>query len=53
MSYELKHHTTKTIEKGTHFPLGVTLTLEGVNFSIYSKNATEVFLLLFDRPEGG
>ena len=52
MSYELKHRTAKTIAKGTHFPLGATLTPEGVNFSIYSKNATEVFLLLFDKPDG-
>jgi isoamylase len=52
MPYELKHRTAKTVEKGTHFPLGATLTPEGVNFSIYSKNATEVFLLLFDRPDG-
>jgi len=52
MSYELKHRTTKTIAKGTHFPLGATLTPDGVNFAIYSKNATEVFLLLFDKPDG-
>jgi hypothetical protein len=25
---------------------------EGVNFAIYSKNATEVFLLLFDKADG-
>ena len=52
MTYELKQRTTKTITKGTHFPLGATLTPDGVNFALYSMNATEVFLLLFDKPEG-
>src|SRR5262245_9069272 len=52
MPHELKQRTTKTVEKGKHFPLGATLTPEGVNFAIYSKNATEIFLLLFDKPDG-
>src|SRR6185369_12400662 len=52
MSYELKPRTTKIIEKGSYFPLGATLTPDGVNFALYSKNATEVFLLLFDKPDG-
>jgi pullulanase/glycogen debranching enzyme len=49
MAYELKHRTTKTIEKGKSFPLGATLASasDGVNFAVYSKHATEVFLLLF------
>jgi isoamylase len=34
------------------FPLGAILTPDGVNFALYSKNATEVFLLLFDKPDG-
>jgi len=52
MPYELGHRTTKTVEKGAHFPLGATFTPEGMNFAIYSKNATEIFLLLFDKPDG-
>ena len=52
MPYELKHRTTKTVEKGRPFPLGATLTPDGVNFAVYSKHATEVFLLLFDTPDG-
>jgi isoamylase len=52
MAYDLKHRTTKTICKGSYFPLGATLVPGGVNFAIYSKNATEVFLLLFDKPDG-
>jgi glycogen operon protein len=34
--------------KGTSSPLGATPCREGVNFSIYSKHATRVELLLFD-----
>jgi isoamylase len=52
MAYDLKHHTTKTITKGSYFPLGATLTPGGVNFAIYSKHATEVFLLLFAKADG-
>ncbi|MDZ7315719.1 MAG: glycogen debranching protein GlgX [candidate division KSB1 bacterium] len=41
---------------GRSFPLGATVYADGVNFSIYSKNAYAVELLLFDdvdapRPE--
>ena len=49
MPVELVHRTTKTVEKGVHYPLGATLTHDGVNFAVYSREATEVFLLLFDR----
>ena len=35
-----------------NFPLGATLTPDGVNFALYSKNATQVFLLLFDKLDG-
>lgn len=52
MAYELKHKTKKTILPGKYYPLGATLYPDGVNFAIYSKYATEVFLLLFDSPEG-
>jgi isoamylase len=51
MAYDLKHRTTKTVAKGISFPLGANLTPDGVNFALYSKNATEVFLLLFDKPD--
>ncbi len=36
---------------GSAFPLGATVNPEGVNFSVYSKNASGVELLLFDRPD--
>jgi isoamylase len=48
----LEHRTTKTVETGDPFPLGATPGEDGVNFAIYSKHATEVFLLLFDTPDG-
>jgi len=36
-------------ERGTSSPLGATPSLAGVNFSLFSKYATGVELLLFDR----
>lgn len=37
--------------KGRSSPLGATVSREGVNFSVYSKHATGVELLLFDRAD--
>jgi len=36
------------VEPGTSFPLGASLVANGVNFSVFSKHATAVQLLLFD-----
>jgi isoamylase len=44
--------TTKKVDAGVHYPLGATLTADGVNFAVYSQHATEVFLLLFDTADG-
>jgi isoamylase len=54
MPLEIKHKTRKTISDGKFYPLGATIEKEkrGVNFAIYSQNAKEVFLLLFDTPDG-
>jgi isoamylase len=52
MAQELEPKTNKKVSAGKYFPLGATLTEQGVNFAIYSQNASEVFLLLFDRPGG-
>jgi len=38
----------RDIERGKSFPLGATVYPDGVNFSVFSKNATGVDLLLFD-----
>jgi glycogen operon protein len=53
MDYELRHKTKRRISAGKHYPLGANLNEEGVNFAIYSQHANEIFLLLFDRPDGG
>ena len=38
---------------GSSFPLGATLSKDGVNFSLFSKGATGVELLFFDRADSG
>ena len=38
------------IWRGEPYPLGATLTEEGVNFALYTKDAIEVELCLFDSP---
>lgn len=37
--------------QGEPYPLGATMKDQGVNFSLYSKDATRVTLLLFDNPD--
>src|SRR5262245_36941799 len=48
-----KHSRTVTqdITEGRSAPLGATLSLGGTNFSVYSKHATAIDLLLFDCVE--
>ncbi len=36
---------------GHSYPIGATVTADGVNFCLYSKHATAVDLLLFARPD--
>jgi glycogen operon protein len=52
MLAQLNEKQVKTVESGSPFPLGATLLADGVNFAVYSKNATAVSLLLFDSPGG-
>src|SRR4051794_31372291 len=40
---------TTPVWKGFYYPLGATWTGEGVNFALFSENATGVELCLFDR----
>jgi glycogen operon protein len=42
---------TQEIKEGQSFPLGATLCANGANFSVYSKHATGIDLLLFDSVE--
>jgi len=44
--------TKRKVLEGRYYPLGATLGPYGVNFAVYSRNAREVYLLLFDRPDG-
>src|SRR6516162_7684088 len=38
-------------EPGRPHPLGATVDKGGVNFSVFSRNATSVELLLFEKPD--
>jgi len=42
---------TNTISSGYSYPLGASLRHHGVNFSIFSKYATAIELLLFDHAD--
>lgn len=46
----LSYRTTKTVVMGHEYPLGATVVDGGVNFALYSRNASAVQLLLFDKP---
>ena len=43
----------RPIRAGACWPLGATVHEDGVNFALYSRNAEEVSLVLFDRPDAG
>jgi glycogen operon protein len=40
-----------TVENGKPLPLGSTVTLRGVNFSIFARQAASLSLILFDAPD--
>ena len=42
---------TRDVDHGSSFPLGATEVGGGVNFSVYSKNASHVDVLLFDAVD--
>jgi glycogen operon protein len=48
----LEHRTRKKVTPGRSYPLGATMAGDGVNFAVYSRHASEMFLLLFDQAEG-
>jgi glycogen operon protein len=52
MDVQLTQRTSRKITAGRDFPLGATLTPQGVNFALHSRMAQEVFLLLFDDAAG-
>jgi isoamylase len=49
MGGALKTYSTRS---GTRFPPGASSTAEGVNFSVFSRNAKRVELLLYDSADG-
>src|SRR5689334_12440188 len=40
-----------TVRAGTTGPLGAAVVADGVNFSVFSRRATGIDLLLFDRAD--
>src|SRR5215472_2946325 len=53
---EAEHASTRSgppgdLTGGTSSPLGATPSRKGVNFSVFSKHATAIELLLFDRVD--
>jgi glycogen operon protein len=50
--YTLENNTKKRVSKGMFYPMGASLSPDGVNFAIYSEYALQVYLLLFDKPSG-
>ena len=48
---EHTNHSHRRAWPGRPYPLGATWDGRGVNFAIYSENATRVELCLFDTPE--
>lgn len=45
------HEDARNLPQGKCFPLGATLSHNGVNFSVYARNCAGVELLLFDRVD--
>jgi isoamylase len=48
----LEQRTRQRVSPGCSFPLGAVPDGDGVNFAVYSQHASEIDLLLFDRPDG-
>jgi isoamylase len=48
----LQARTARQVSAGRFYPLGASVQPDGVNFALYSRSATAVFLLLFDREDG-
>ena len=43
--------TSYNTREGVRYPTGIKYSAEGVNFSVFSRHATKVQLLLFDRAD--
>jgi isoamylase len=51
-SHDIDTIPVHIVESGAPAPLGATIRPGGVNFSVFSKDASHVELLLFDDPDG-
>jgi hypothetical protein len=49
MESELAESPQEPLDSGRSFPLGATVTGDGVNFSVFSRQASRVDLLLFNN----
>src|SRR6266571_3108978 len=52
MAKPLELRKARAVSAGKWYPLGATVSAAGVNFALYSQNASEVFLWLFDQEDG-
>jgi len=50
-SYAVRQSLAGEVTAGRSFPLGATVVGDGTNFSLYSRDASLVELLLFDRDD--
>lgn len=50
--FETKQKIKLKVERGAPVPLGATVKKDGVNFAVFSKNATEVTLVLYTSDSG-
>jgi isoamylase len=48
----LEQRTRRRLSAGSFHPLGATPGVDGTNFALFSKHATDVFLELFDAADG-
>ncbi len=51
ISAQSSNSTTVNVLPGQSFPLGATVSGEGVNFCLFSRDCTAIDLLLFDQPD--
>jgi glycogen operon protein len=49
VDFEIEAKDSATVDTGHNAPLGATIIGGGVNFSVFSRHATQIELLLFDR----
>ncbi len=48
MNDRLMESTSRKLRRGQDYPLGATPCADGVNFALFSRNAQEVYLLLYE-----